>query len=129
MFTLYQKSWNSYATCLHEFYLTEFYLNLTYRLNTILSEFLLNLRCLLCFVFYIIMVSSLMNVLVWDSFSEISINVNKLFIVYFIYVRSYSVVVACLFVYPIFYTALYCCLFIYSSSYFLFFLFLRKWNI
>ena len=49
---------------------------------------------------------------------KISINVNKLFIVYFVHVRLCRVVVTCLFVYPLFYTALCCCLFISLFPYF-----------
>ena len=45
-------------------------------------------------------VSSLMNAIVWEYLREISINVNKFF-VYFVYVHSCRVVVACLFVYSL----------------------------
>ena len=45
--------------------------------------------------------SSLMNALVWECLFKISINVNKLFIVYFVYVRPGRVVVACLFLCPL----------------------------
>ena len=48
----------------------------------------------------------------WECLREISININKLLIVCFVYVRPCRVVVACLFVYPLFYTALCCCLFL-----------------
>ena len=52
---------------------------------------------------------------------EISINVNKVFIVHFVYVRPCRVVVACLFFHQLFYTAFCCCLFI-SFSPLLFFI-------
>ena len=78
-------------------------------LYTRLTELLLNHRCLLCLAFYITNVSSLMIAIVWECFCEISINVNSLFIVYIVYVRPCTVVVACLFVCPLF---LYCTLFL-----------------
>ena len=53
-----------------------------------------------------------MNALVWACLCEISINVNQLFIVYYVYVFPCRFVVACSFVYPLFYTALCCCLLI-----------------
>ena len=49
----------------------------------------------------------LMNAHAWECLREISINVSKLFIMYFVYVRPCRVAVACLFVYPLF---LYCTL-------------------
>ena len=52
---------------------------------------------MLCLAFYTTRVSSLMNAFLWEWLLEISINVNKLFMVYFVYVRTCSVVVACLF--------------------------------
>ena len=66
--------------------------------------------------FYITRVSSLMNALVWECFREISINVNKLFIMYFVYIRPCRIVVACLFLCPLSFgiktLLLYFCLFV-----------------
>ena len=64
------------------------------------------------------MISSLMNPLVGEFFflREIAINVNKLFIVYFVYVRPYRIFL--LFIRYFFYTAHCYCLFISLSPYF-----------
>ena len=77
----------------------------SHKTDRILTEsLLLGLSCLL---YRITRVTSLMYALVLECLCEISINVNKLFIVYFVYVRPCRIVVACLFVYPLF---LYCTL-------------------
>ena len=97
MFTILQKftliviilytSFALYNNCSSDLYSRD--------LQTRLTEFQLNLRCLFCLVFNITRVSSLMNSLVWNSFREISINVNKLFIVYFVYFVCLSVILYC----------------------------------
>ena len=83
----------SHATCLHT-RLTEFYwTNVSSRTtDQILTE--TPLPTLPRFLYP--MISSLMNALVGDCFwlRVISINVNNLFIVYFVYVRPWRIVVA-----------------------------------